>query len=152
MKTFDQPEVKAKILQRLAALEPNSARVWGKMTAHQAICHLTDSLHALTGERAMTYPKSSVLQQTFMRWGALYLPIPWARGIKTAPEADQQLQGTPPQEFARDKASLLEMTERMSAGKTQWVAVHPILGAMSEREWQRFEYLHFDHHLRQFGV
>ena len=27
-----------------------------------------------------------------------------------------------------------------------------VLGAMSEREWQRFEYLHFDHHLRQFGV
>jgi hypothetical protein len=46
VKTFDQPKVRAEILQRLAALEPNSARVWGKMTAHQAICHWRDSLRA----------------------------------------------------------------------------------------------------------
>jgi hypothetical protein len=30
--------------------------------------------------------------------------------------------------------------------------VHPIFGAMSERAWLRWGYLHMDHHLRQFGV
>jgi hypothetical protein len=152
VKTLDQPNVKAEILRRLNALTPNSTRKWGKMTAHQAICHLTDSLKALTGEREMTYPNSSALQQTFMRWIALYLPITWVQGVKTAPETDQQLQGTPPAEFTQDKAALLESVERIASGQVRWIAVHPILGTMTEREWQRFEYLHFDHHLRQFGV
>jgi hypothetical protein len=87
-----------------------------------------------------------------MRWIALYLPITWVQGVKTAPETDQQLQGTPPAEFTQDKTVLLESVERIAAGQVRWIAVHPILGKMTEREWQRFEYLHFDHHLRQFGV
>ena len=152
MKTLEQPDVKAEIVRRLIALEPNSPRKWGKMTPHEAICHLTDSLKALTGERAMTYPKSSAFQQTIMRWAALYLPVPWTQGVKTAPETDQKLQGTPPLEFLQDKAVLLEMIEQTASGQARWINVHPILGQMSEREWQRFEYLHFDHHLRQFSV
>ena len=152
MKTLDQPEVKAEIWRRVAALEPNSTRRWGTMTPHQALCHLLDSLKAVTGERAMTFQKTPVIQQTLMRWGALYLPMPWPQGTKTAVENDQQLQGTPPAEFARDKAALLEYAERATAHQVRWINDHPMLGRMTEREWQRWAYLHFDHHLRQFGV
>ena len=152
MKTFDQPEAKAEILQRLAALEPNSARVWGKMTAHQAICHLRDSLQAAMGERGMTVPPSSGLQKMIMKDGGLYLPMPWPRGTKTSLEADQELQGTPPAEFVRDKSELLELAERVAAHQVRWTDSHALFGKLTEREWQRWTYLHFDHHLRQFGV
>lgn len=152
MKTFDQPEVATEIMRRLTKLEPNSPRKWGKMTAHQAICHLTDSLEGIIGKRNMSYPPSPKFQQAIMRWGSLYLPIPWPKGIKTAIELDQQQQGTSPTEFARDKAKLLGVCQDIAAHRTQWIEAHPILGKMTEREWQRFEYLHFDHHLRQFGV
>jgi Protein of unknown function (DUF1569) len=152
MKSFDQPEVQAEVYARFARLEPSSQRQWGKMTAHQAIMHLTDSLHAVTGERAMNLPPLPPLMQLIQRWGALSLPIPWPRGIKTAPVNDQELQGSKPMDFARDKAALLERSKRVGAGQVTWITSHPMLGRMTERQWQRWAYLHFDHHLRQFGV
>ena len=152
MKTFDQVDVKAEIFQRLAALGPNSARVWGKMTAHQAICHWRDSLRAALGERGMTVPPSSALQKMVMKYGGLYLSMPWPRGSKTSLEADQEIGGTPPADFARDKTELLELAERVAAHQVRWARTHGIFGNLTEREWQRWVYLHFDHHLRQFGL
>jgi Protein of unknown function (DUF1569) len=152
MKSFDQPEVQAEVYARLEKLSPSSERQWGKMTAHQAIMHLTDSLHAVTGGRGMDLPPLPPLMQAVQRWGALSLPIPWPRGIKTAPVNDQELQGSKPTNFARDKAVLLEMSNRVAAGQVKWITAHPMLGRMTERQWQRWAYLHFDHHLRQFGL
>lgn len=150
MKRFDQPAVQAEIYKRLEALMPSSQRLWGNMTAQQALCHLADSLEAVRGDRTMTMPPLPALQRLVMKWGALYLPLPWPRGVKTAPENDQQLQGTPPSDFEADRARLLELAGRLSDGR--WVALHPIMGAMTDLEWQRWAYLHFDHHLRQFDV
>ena len=150
MKRFDQPEIQAEVYKRLAALQPNSQRLWGSMTAQHALCHLADSLEAVRGDRAMTMSPLPALQRLMMKWGALYLPVPWPHGIKTAPENDQRLQGTPPSGFEADRARLLELAKRLGDGR--WVALHPIMGAMTNLEWQRWVYLHFDHHFRQFGV
>lgn len=152
MKTLDQPEVLREVQTRLAQLQPSSARRWGKMTAHQAVLHLTDSLHAVTGERGMTIQAPPRPVQAFQRWFALSLPIPWPRGLKTAPENDQTRGGTPPQEFERDVRALLELAEAAAANRVRFLEEHPLLGRMSTRDWQRWAYLHFDHHLRQFGV
>lgn len=42
-KTFSNPTDKAEIFERLRQLRPDSQRQWGRMTAHQAICHLEDA-------------------------------------------------------------------------------------------------------------
>jgi hypothetical protein len=152
VKTFDQPAVQAEVYARLAKLEPSSARRWGTMTAHQAVLHLTDSLHAVTGERTMTVRAPLRPVQAFQRWFALSLPIPWPRGLRTAPENDQTRGGTPPQVFEHDMRALLELAEAAAANRLLFLPEHPLLGAMSTRDWQRWTYLHFDHHLRQFGV
>jgi Protein of unknown function (DUF1569) len=151
MKSLEQPEVKAELQRRIALLEPGSSRRWGSMTAHQAVCHLTDSFKAVVGERNMTVRPMPALQQSFMKWFTLYVPIPWPQGIKTAPENDQNKGGTKPLEFARDKTELLEWIERIAARQVHFKP-HPLMGDMSEREWLRWSYLHCDHHLRQFGV
>ena len=150
MKRFDQPEVQAEVYRRLTALTPSSQRWWGNMTAQQALCHLVDSLEAVRGDRTMTMPPLPALQRLVMKWGALYLPVPWPCGIKTAPENDQQLRGTPPSGFEADRARLLELAGRLNDGR--WVALHPIMGAMTNLEWQRWAHLHFDYQLRQFSV
>ena len=113
------------------------------MTAQQALCHLADSLEAVRRDRTITMPPLSALQRLVMKWGALYLPVPWPRGIKTAPENDQQLRGTPLGSFEADGARLLELAGRLN--DKRWVALHPIMGAMMALG----AYLHFDHHLRQ---
>jgi hypothetical protein len=152
VKTLADPRDKAAIIRRLSQLRPDSRRRWGRMSAHQAVCHLADSFRAVTGQRPIS-PASGVMQRTIVKWIALYLPAAWPHGIATRPEVDQELGGTRPIDFAADVAELLALidlvTKRPAVVKWQ---VHPIFGQLSERAWLRWAYLHVDHHLRQFGV
>jgi len=76
------------ILERLSRVTPNSQRQWGTMTPNQMFCHLTDSFGGVIGERPMEM-RDSLVARTFMKWFALYVPLPWPKGIKTGKYADQ---------------------------------------------------------------
>jgi hypothetical protein len=151
MKTLAVLQDKQALLHRLAKVESDTPRTWGKMSAPQMICHLNDSYHLVSGVK----PAGSVeniLTRTVVKWIALSLPIPWPCGTKTMPEVDQQFGGTPPGDFEEDKRQLISLTEEF-AGKPAYLVIarHPFFGKMSGEEWMRWGYLHMDHHLRQFG-
>lgn len=152
MKSLRRQRDKTEILRRLKTLQPDSLRRWGRMTPHQMVCHLNDSLRVATGQRVVS-PATGPLQVTLVKWIALYVPLPWPSGIQTRPEVDQELGGTKPVDFAADLAeqeTLLEFVGTRPGG-ADWPR-HPIFGRMSEANWLRWAYLHTDHHLRQFGV
>src|SRR5262245_6629137 len=151
MHTFLDSAVAAATVNRLSRLQPNAPRQWGKMNAHQMVCHLYDSFQIGLGERVAS-PASGVLQRTVFKAIALRAPLPWAKGIQTRPEADQELGGTRPIEFARDMRNLIAAISRFTRSDRDQFGVHPVFGAMSKWEWQRWGYLHTDHHLRQFGL
>jgi len=113
------------------------------------ICHLSDSFRAVMGERDIS-SATGVMKRTVVKWVALHTPFPWPHGFKTRPEADQELGGTKPVDFDVDMAGLLTIIERFSQSRTR--SPHPMFGDLSEWEWQRWGYLHLDHHLRQFGA
>ena len=152
MKTMAWPQDKAEILRRMKTLRPDCARRWGRMSAHQMVCHLSDSFRLVTHQKAAS-PSTGLLQSTLVKWIALYVPLPWPAGVSTRPEMDQELGGTKPGEFEADLAELEALVEIVTtrAGHYDWPA-HPIFGRMSEAAWLRWAYLHVDHHLRQFGV
>lgn len=153
MKTLARPRDKAELLRRLQALRADSPRRWGRMTAPQAVCHLSDSFRCVIGQRPVS-DASSLLGRTLTKWIALYLPLPWPGGrIHTRPEIDPLAGGTQPADFAADVADLEGLVELVTSWprRFEWCA-HPIFGRMSEGEWMRWGYLHMDHHLRQFGV
>jgi hypothetical protein len=152
MKTLGNQIDKATLLRRLQQLQPGSQRRWGKMSAHQMVCHLTDSFKASIGEKQVS-SINNLLSRTFVRWVALYGPLRWPHGFPTRPEMDQERGGTPPDDFNRDVIALIVMIERFSNPNRdfQWHR-HPAFGEMSERDWLRWGYLHTDHHLRQFGL
>jgi Protein of unknown function (DUF1569) len=152
MKTLARQPDKAEILQRLQALRAESAGRWGRMTAHQMVCHLNDSFRVMIGQKPVS-PATSLLHRTIVKWIALYLPLPWPAGIPTRPEIDQELGGTRPLDFTADVAQLEAMLELVSTQTStlDWQR-HPIFGRMSEAAWLRWAYLHVDHHLRQFGA
>ena len=144
--------VRQAILSRLAALAPGSPARWGRMNANQMVCHLADSYRAVMGEKPVS-PATGILQRTLVKWIALYVPVPWPKGVPTRPEMEQGIGGTPPADFARDRADLERVILTFSDPNRQFQwRLHPIFGALSEREWMRWGYLHADHHLRQFGV
>ena len=139
------------ILARLAALRPDQPARWGRMSAHQMICHLSDSYLAGMGEKHVSMA-TGVVQRTVMKFGALYVPLRWPRGIATRPEMDQQTGGTRPAEFEADRRKLIAIIGRFSAANRGFTwARHPLFDEMRDSEWLRWGYLHADHHLRQFG-
>lgn len=150
MKTLLNSDDKAEIFARLRRLRHDSQRRWGKMTAHQAICHLSDSFMCKFGERESTNA-SNFFTKTVMKWLALKAPMPWPHGVKTMPENDQLIGGTPPVEFDRDRQQLEALIERFCQPMNNMFP-HPYFGQLTEAEWLRWGYLHCDHHLRQFGV
>ena len=153
MKTLARPEDKEEILRRLRTLRPDSARRFGTMSAHQAVCHLSDAFRAFMGRMPVS-DASNVLSRTVVRWIALHAPVRWRAGHRTRPELDQVAgRGTAPGEFERDVADLEALVEEVTAMARSftWEA-HPVFGRMPESEWMRWAYLHMDHHLRQFGA
>lgn len=152
MKSLARAGDKAEILRRLRSVRPDSPRRWGRMSAPQMICHLSDAFRMVMGRMQVTHA-TGLWQRTFLKWGALYLPLRWPGGrIVTSPEIDQMTAGTKPGDFAGDVAELAALTEQFTAATRafEWQP-HPIFGRMSDAQWLRWAYLHMDHHLRQFG-
>jgi hypothetical protein len=152
VKTLARQRDKADILSRLRALRPDSARRWGRMSAHQAVCHLSDAFRMGIGRKPVSHA-TGPFQRTILKWVVLYLPLRWPPGILTRPEIDQVLGGTRPTDFAADVAELETLLDLVTAQprNLDWKP-HPLFGSMSDAAWLRWGYLHMDHHLRQFGT
>ncbi|MFN0203016.1 MAG: hypothetical protein ACKVTZ_15940, partial [Bacteroidia bacterium] len=57
MKTLHQTEDVQAVLARLDKLNADSPRQWGKMDAHQMLCHVTDQLRCALGEKTSRISK-----------------------------------------------------------------------------------------------
>jgi len=138
------------ILNRLRSVRVDSPRKWGRMNAHQMICHLNDSFAVAMGRK---YASTAERQYgPVMKWLALNMPMKWPQGVPTRPEIDQEMNGTSPKDFHADVLTVLALTQEfVSTPRSFSFAAHPIFGGMTEAEWMRWGYLHTDHHLRQFG-
>jgi hypothetical protein len=148
MKTLAKPSVKEAIVRRVEGIRVDSAGLWGKMSAGQMFCHLTDSFRSMMGEKAII----EVRYQRALLYPALYLPLRWPKGVETRPEVDQLVGGTKPTDFAEDVRQLITVIARFrSTSRDFTFQPHPIFGPMSDWQWMRWGYLHTDHHLRQFG-
>ena len=149
MSTLADPTVRAACRERIGRLDPNTHAKWGRMTAPQMICHLNDSFRVGMGEKYAS-PATSIIQRTLVKWVAIRTPMPWPHGVPTRPEIEQGVGGTPPAEWERDRAELLELIDVFAERQT--FGFHPTFGTMSQGDWLRWGYRHVDHHLRQFGA
>ena len=147
--TIADPALRADIIARLRRLTPVSSREWGRMTPHQAVCHMSDSFRAMMADTPVT-SIGNPFSRTVIKWVALNAPMKWPHGVKTVPEVDQEIGGTRPVEFLRDRQQLEQLMEQF-ATRTDYQP-HPIFGRLTKAEWHRWGWRHMDHHLRQFGV
>jgi Protein of unknown function (DUF1569) len=149
MSTLADPNCRTDCHTRLARLTATTERKWGRMTAHQMVCHLNDSFAVAAGKRNAG-SIANPLSRTLVKWIALRTPMRWPHGTKTLPEVEQGAGGTPPSDWDRDcaqlSANIAEFADHPS------YAAHPMFGDMSQRDWHTWGYRHVDHHFRQFGV
>ena len=154
MKTLAREDDRQDLLRRLQSLRPESPRRWGRMTAHQMICHLNDGFRMSLGQKPVTRLGGlKGLMYRTTRWMPLYAPVRWPAGIRTRPELAQEVGGTRPADFAADLAEVRRLIDAVArqGSRADW-PVHPLFGRLSPRAWLRWAYLHVDHHLRQFGL
>jgi len=150
-KTLASSDCKESIVERISRLKPDSPRQWGKMSAHQMLCHLYDSFCAVISEREVS-PARLPIPRPIVKWLILWAPRTWPHNVKTRPEIAQDADGTPPDEFERDRQRLLDVMHRFCSAPDSKRSPHPMMGSLTWEEWMRWGYLHSDHHLRQFGV
>jgi hypothetical protein len=152
MKTLSDPQSRQELQSRVVTVLPDTQRRWGKMTAPQMICHVTDAFLGIIGDKPMEIPRGFSFWP-FMKTFVLYAPMKWPPGVPTRPEFDQCAGGgTPPAQFEEDKRKLLAAIDKFSAQpRNIEFRPHPMFRELSEKDWMRWGYLHLDHHLRQFG-
>jgi len=150
MRSLSNAPDRKQVLNRLASVRAESQRRWGSMTAHEMICHLSDSFRASLGEKQLS-PATTLFKRTVFKWMVLWTPLQWPHGVKTRPEMDQRQGGTRPEEFSSDLEKLQILFDRFFSWQGEF-APHPTLGPLSRTERMRHAYLHMDHHLRQFGA
>src|SRR5215467_1324365 len=148
MDTFADPDTRAICCKRIARIAPDTPARWGRMNAHQMVCHLRDSFHVATGEKYAS-PATNLFQRSVIKWIALHTPVSWPHNVPTRPEVEQGRGGTPPGDWERDRAELVAVALAF-ADRTEFRA-HPIFGKMGRSDWMVWAYRHTDHHLRQFG-
>ena len=153
MKTLASSDDRAELIRRLATVRRESVARWGRMSAHQMICHLADAFRMATGDKTVA-PRHSLLTRTALKYLVLAIPLPWPPGVPTSPELDQfGSVSTKPREFAADVQEVAMLIEQQALGTASLGAQpHPIFGPMSSTEWLRWGWLHTNHHLRQFGA
>jgi hypothetical protein len=152
LRSIFQDETHRDLERRLKALRPEAPARFGRMSAHEAVCHLTDAFLIVLGDRPTRFRADSWFNRTVGRVVALSTPVPWPRGIPTSPEADQERGGTPPGDFDEDRTELLRQMSRFRATGGRGLDPHVALGALTPAEWGRWGFRHLDHHLRQFGA
>src|SRR5215469_3888739 len=73
MKTLLDVRARKELVERLTKLRPDAQPIWGRMSAHQMVCHLSDSLRAALGEKHISR-STSLFKRVILKRLAL-----WAR-------------------------------------------------------------------------
>lgn len=146
---FDAATAK-EVKERIARLGPNSQRQWGKMTAAQAMAHLSTSMEWAVGDSFAPRMFVGRILGPLVKSKVLKDEKPLGRNAPTAKSlviADQR-------DLAKEQQRLSALIERFCAGGPQGCTKHPhtFFGHMTPDEWARLMYKHVDHHLRQFGA
>jgi hypothetical protein len=150
MKSLAHPVCQREIATRIAQLTPADRRQWGKMSVHQMICHVTEAYRIPLGDK-QARPRTLPIPRAILKFAALRIPTHWPHGFPSPPEIAQDRHGIPPVEFEQDRAALFAALHDFCTRLSEPAPPHPYFGPMSAADWNRWGYLHADHHLRQFA-
>ena len=150
MKNLFEPARVAELTERLERLQPDSPRLWGKMTAPQAMAHCAVAMEWAVGDTHAPRMLVGRLIGGLAKRKTVRNDDPFSRNGPTAPA----LVITDERDLAIERARLRRLLERFAAAGPEGCTAHPhsFFGRLTPDEWAVLMYKHVDHHLRQFGV
>jgi hypothetical protein len=150
MKHLHDPAVAAEMRNRLAHVQPGAPALWGKMSAPQALDHMSRALEMALGDQKPPRMLAGRLFGRFVKKLVLRDESPLKRNTPTAPTL--LVRDHP--DFDRERQRLDTLIQRFCDGKEAGCTTHPhtFFGEMTPRDWAVLQYKHLDHHLRQFNA
>jgi hypothetical protein len=150
MKNLFEAATREEVQARLASLQPDSERVWGSMTAAQALAHCSAGMQMAAGD--VRPPRMFVgrIIGAMVKSKALGNDEPMRRNSPTVKE----LVVKDNRNFGVERERLSGLIERFATGGPEGCTEHPhaFFGKLTPAEWAELTYKHLDHHLRQFGA
>ena len=150
MKDLYQPAAVEEVKLRLARLEPDSQRQWGKMNVAQAVAHCSGPMEWALGDSKPPRMFVGRILGPLVKSRVLRDETPMGRNAPTAKSivvADQR-------NLDEERKRLCALIDRFAAAGPKGCTTHPhtFFGPLTPEEWATLMYKHLDHHLRQFGV
>jgi hypothetical protein len=150
MNNLFNPSDTSEILTRLAKLQPDAQRHWGKMQVNQMLAHCNSSLETAMG---LNQPKELNFVLRFigkMLKGKFFGQKPFMKNSQT--DESYMITGNP--DFEITKRQVISQIQNFSAGGPAKCSTRPhvFFGRLTPEEWAIMQWKHFDHHLRQFGL
>jgi hypothetical protein len=150
MKNLFQPETVRELKERILHLRPDSQRVWGKMTAAQAMAHCTIGMEMALGDRRPPRMLIGSLIGLLIKPVAFKESEPMRRNTPTIPG----FAVSDTRDLACECEKLGGIIDRFAAAGPAGCTTHPhsFFGHLTPEEWSYWMYKHIDHHLQQFGA
>jgi hypothetical protein len=150
MKNLFEATTVSEVKERMALLQVDSARRWGKMNAAQAMEHCARGMELALGDRRPPRLLIGRILGPIIKPKAFVESEPMRRNSPTVPG----LAVTDETDFVRARERLCGLVDRFVAGGPGRCTDHPhsFFGRLTPDEWSAWMYKHLDHHLRQFGV
>lgn len=150
MKNLFEPATVQEAKTRMAQLNPDSPRQWGKMTPAQMLAHCSAGLEMAVGVRTPPRIWIGRLLGGLAKKAMILKEKPMPRNSKT----DKTLIIDDERNFAAEHKRLNDLIDRFTTGGPTACTRQPhfFFGPLTPDEWAALMYQHLDHHLRQFQV
>jgi hypothetical protein len=149
MRSIFETDTHADLLDRLAKLNADTERQWGKMTASQMMEHTARAMEMATGQ----VPMKQAFIGKAIGWifkNKFLGEQPFSKNSPTGPTLI--IKDDPDFEAVRERLSGL-ISHLHSLGESGTDGnIHGFFGPLTGKQWGETQYKHVDHHLRQFGV
>jgi hypothetical protein len=150
MKNLYEPAQVQEVKGRIALLKPDSQRLWGTMSASQAVAHCSAGMEMALGDKNPPRAFAGRLLGWIVKPLALKDDALMRRNTPTMPEL--VVRGE--RNLGAERERLVALIDRFAAAGPAGCTTHPhsFFGPLTPNEWAILTYKHLDHHLRQFGV
>ncbi len=146
-KSIFDPVEYAAMRGRIASLQPDAARQWGKMSVAQMLSHTNVPLEVGLGKLQLP-PEGNFLTRRLLKWYVLG-KTEFKHNLPTSKYF--LVSGDPV--FEQEKQRLLDnLDDAYARGHNGPWAPHNSFGELAPEQWGTLSWLHIDHHLRQFAV
>ena len=138
------------LIYRILKLTPETKHLCGNMEVVEMLqhCNATNKLimQGIESDRRDSFKQKAI------KIVYLNLPLKFPKNIKAPKKLKLITDKETPQNFQKEQELYIELISQFPAHTLPNKMYHPAFGNLTPKEWGILNWMHMDHHLRQFGV